>query len=97
MILTNFRDDMVRLATILIPTIGEEYRATEEDTEPSMAVTVGADVNGWNFQTGDNSFTGDAYSFADWAVTYLTRDTKPDDFADDVIRQLQDVETDIFE
>lgn len=88
---------MVRLATILIPTIGDDYRATEEDTEPSMAVTVGANAEGWNYQTGDNSFTGGAYGFADWAVTYLTRDTVPADFADDVISQLQDVETEIFE
>ena len=94
----EFRESMVSLATDLIPTIGDEYRSHEEATEPSMQVTIGADAEGWSYQTGDNSYSGGAYSYATWAVTDLDRDTKPEAFADEVIDQLEEAfETEIFE
>lgn len=92
---TELRNDMLELARRLIPTIGDEYRAHEESEEPSMAVTVGcecpsADSMSWNYQTGDISFSGGAYLFEFWGSADLHRDTKPEDFADEVISSLEE-------
>ena len=90
----EFRAEMIALITELIPTIGDEYRAHEESDEPSMQVTVGANSEGWGYQTGDNSFTGGAYSFSDWAVVYLDRESNPETIADEIISELESLESD---
>lgn len=89
---TEFHAEMAQLVASLIPTIHDDYRADEETDTPSMSVTVGADADGWSYQTGDNSFTGGAYGYATWAVTTLERDTDPKAFADDVVSQLHENE-----
>ncbi len=58
--------------------IQSDDRACEDDTLPGILVTVGADENddgsfSWNYQTGDNSYTGGAYGFPHWAVISLYR------------------------
>lgn len=95
----EFKNDMIELATRLIPTIDDDYRAFDDsdDETPGMQVTVGAecpspDSMSWNFQTGDNSFTGGAYGFANWGIGYLYRDTKPEDFAKEIISSLEENE-----
>ena len=94
----EFRTEMINLAKALIPEIGDEYRASEEDTEPSMQVTIGADAEGWNYQSGDNSFTGGAYGYDTWAVGYLYRNTDPEDFADSIIDKLEEAfDVEIFD
>jgi hypothetical protein len=84
------------LVTELIPTIADDYRAFEdfdpEDDVPSMQLTVATDdlASCWSFQTGDNSFTGNAYGLPHWAVVYLTRDSDPNDVAKEIADQLED-------
>ena len=94
----EFTKDMESLVAALIPEIGDEYRASGDDMEelPSMDLTIGADANGWNYQTGDNSFSGGAYSFPDWATVALYRDSIPSEVAADIVSQLADYETTIF-
>lgn len=97
---TEFRADMVELVASLITEIGDDYRATDDpdDNEPGMQLTIGADADGWSYQTGDNSFTGGAYGYADWAVVYLSRDSDPGEVADDIIGQLREAfDVEIFE
>lgn len=68
----------------LKPEIADEYRCTDDpdDTLPGMLVTVGASPDGsWNYQTGDNSFTGGAYGHAYWGLVYLHRRTNSRDAA----------------
>lgn len=86
--INEFRADMVRLVTALIPDIQDDYRAyddSEDDAAPSMLLTIGADANGWSYQTGDNSYTGGAYGFADWSSVALYRDSDPESVADEII------------
>lgn len=91
----EFKTEMVQLITALILDIADDYRASDdpEDTEPGMQVTVGADSEGWSYQTGDNSFTGGAYGYADWAVVSIYRDSNPVDIAQDIVNQLADIES----
>lgn len=68
--------ELSALVRELKPTIGDEYRAPgcEDDTAPSMQLTVGWQESGeWSYQTGDNSFTGGAYSYPHWAVVTIDR------------------------
>jgi hypothetical protein len=81
--------EVTALVRALIPTIGEEYRATEEDESPSMLITVGADESGaWSYQTGDNSYTGGAYSFPVWGLGYLYRDSDPAEVARGIVDEI---------
>jgi hypothetical protein len=94
----EFKTEMVELVTALMLQIGDDYRASEEDTEPSMQLTVGADDESWSYQTGDNSFTGGAYGYSDWAVVSLYRDSNPVDIAQDIVNQFaNEVMGEIFE
>lgn len=90
----EFRNEMRTLITRLISQIGEEYRASEDDDAPSMCVTVGADAKGWNYQTGDNSFSGGAYGYADWAVVSIYRDSDPEAVAAEIADQLAELSSD---
>lgn len=91
----DFHADMVRLVAALIPDIRDDYRATDDldDNEPGMCLTVGADADGWGYQTGDNSFTGGAYGFATWAVVYLSRDSSPASVAAEILHAIDDYDS----
>ncbi len=81
------------LVTVLKREIVDEYRASEEDNEPSMSLTVGwSDKTGeWSYQTGDNSYSGGAYNYPHWAVVSLYRNTNSLDTARDIQSQLIDL------
>ncbi len=87
----HLRRDLAALVRELRSQIGNEYRASEEGTRPSMSLTVGADRKSWAYQTGDNSYTGGAYSFAHWGVTAIYRDSNSYHVADELLEQLYDL------
>ena len=91
--LEGLRSDFVKLIEILIPTIDDDDRIDEEDEQPSMEVTIACNEDGdaWNYQTGDNSYTGGAYGLPHWAVLYLDRDSDPKAVAEDAIDQLAEL------
>ena len=72
--------------------IADDYRATQDpdDDIPGIQLTVGADVETgqWSFQTGDNSFTGSAYHYPDWAVVEVYRTANCRKLAREIIAQL---------
>lgn len=75
----------------LKPYIGDEYRCTDDpdDTTPGMLVTIGASPDGsWHYQTGDNSYSGGAYSHAYWGLVYLHRRTNCREAAKDAIEEI---------
>lgn len=93
--IVGLRKDIEQLLKRLKKEIGNEYRASEEDTLPSMLVTVGAaepEITGedipWGYQTGDNSYTGGAYGFPHWAVIYLYRRSNCKALAADAVQEL---------
>lgn len=73
--------------------ISDEYRASDYpgDNKPGMQVTFATDGEKWNYQTGDNSFTGACYSLPYWAVIYLYRDSNRQNLAQDVLNQWNEV------
>jgi len=67
----------LELRTLLIalkPDIRDDYRESADDL-PGMDITIGVDAEcvAWNYQTGDNSFTGGAYGYPYWGVGRLYR------------------------
>ena len=62
----------------------------QDDDTPTLQLTIGADASGWNYQTGDTSFTGGAYGFAHWGIAYITADSEPADVAQTLIDDLED-------
>lgn len=81
--------------------IGDDYRASEldgEDSLPGMCVTIGFtaatedDDFSWSYQTGDNSYTGGAYSHKTWGVASIYRRSNSKDVArelcDDIANNL---------
>lgn len=88
----EFQKELAELIAALQPTIREDYRAyddCEEDSEPSMLLTIGADSRGWGWQTGDNSFFGGAYGYAYWGVVGLTRYASAAELAGELLSDLE--------
>lgn len=73
--------------------ICDDYRASNdsEDNTPGMQVTVSTDdMQSWNYQTGDNSFTGGCYGDNHWSVIYLYRRSNCKELAKDAVNELAD-------
>jgi hypothetical protein len=76
--IASVRKEWERLLKSLKGDIDDDYRASEDDDKPGMQVTFGVTVNedgslSWNYQTGDNSYSGGAYGHPVWAVVSLYR------------------------
>ena len=85
-----FKAELATLVKLLIPTISDDYRIYgDEDDRPGIQITIGADENGWLYQTGDNSYVGGAYSFRNWGVGGIYRDSDPADVAEWLISDLE--------
>lgn len=86
-----WRAELIELVKACIADIHADARAPgcEDDDEPSMQLTVATDdeLSGWNYQTGDNSFTGGAYGLPHWAVIYLTPDSDPSEIVSEIFGQ----------
>jgi len=90
-------EEITALLVDLQKTIEDDYRyrASEEDERPSVSVTIGANEKGqWNYQTGDNSFTGGAYGLPFWGVVSLYRDSNCAELAKDSLDQIADAQID---
>lgn len=84
--------DLVDLCKEIKKQISDEYRAFIDDDVPGIQLTVGADgKGGWSYQTGDNSYTGGAYSYPHWAVVGVYRSSNCHELAKDILLQLYDL------
>lgn len=78
--------------------IGDDYRASDQDDKPSMNVVVGitprpsgeAPWFSWGYQTGDPSYTGGAYGHPIWANVAIHRKSSTPAVVDDIIDQAFD-------
>lgn len=70
--------------------IGDEYRASEEDSIPGMQVTLATnDGASYAYQTGDNSFSGSCYGCKHWHVVYLYRSSNCLELAREAVSELK--------
>ena len=87
--------ELALLVRALKPTILDDYRsayADPGDTAPSMDLTIGwtPETRDWDYQTGDNSYSGGAYGHPYWAVTVIHRRSNSRGVARDLQDQLCD-------
>jgi len=84
----TIEQQLSQLEKILVPLIkelkgqiGDDYRASDDpdDNTPGMQITIGFTAAtededfSWSYQTGDNSYTGGAYSHSTWGVGAIYR------------------------
>lgn len=62
-----------------------------EDKEIDLTVGCNADTGEWSYQTGDNSYSGGAYFYPDWAVVTLRPRCNSHEIAKDIQDQLSDL------
>jgi len=73
-----------------------DFRESVSDPSdsPYVDVTIGCTFNftegciAWSFQTGDNSFTGGAYSHSEWFTTSILSRSNCKDLAKDLIEEI---------
>ncbi len=73
--------------------ICDDYRASDDpdDSTPGMQVTVStSDMQSWNYQTGDNSYSGGCYGDPHWSVIYLYRRSNCKALATEAVNELAD-------
>ena len=86
------RREIEKLLISLKATIGDEYRASEEDTLPGMQVTIStSDGSKWSYQTGDNSYSGGCYGDHHWSVISLYRRSNCKTLSREVMAELRDM------
>ena len=82
------------------PYIRDDYRAYaddpgtgDEENIPSMLLTVGwdPDSGAWDYQTGDNSYSGSAYFYPCWAIVAIYRRSNSISLAREIREQLADL------
>lgn len=87
--------DLYQLIRAVKSDISDEYRAFafEDDDTPGIQLTVGCDTETgeWSYQTGDNSYTGSAYHYPDWAVIGVYRTSNCRELAKDIRSQLSEL------
>lgn len=54
-------------------------------------LTIGVGKDSWGYQTGDNSYTGGAYSFSNWIVASVNKQTKIKDLLRDIMSQYNEL------
>lgn len=89
--------NLERLEQDLIPVIKEvqaqilsDCRAFEEDEIPGIQITVGTTMkaDAWDYQTGDNSYSGNAYFFPVWGIAGVYEDSDPREKAQEICEDI---------
>ena len=74
-----------------VDTFVSEDDPWEEDAEPGILLTVGANgEGGWSYQTGDTSFMGGAYGYPYWGSAGVYRDSNARDVAREIVEEIKD-------
>ena len=86
-------NELSSLAKFLKKHIHDDYRAWEDAELPSIQLTIGwnPEDGSWNYQTGDNCYSGAAYFYPCWAVVDLYRRSNSRVLARDIRSQLADL------
>jgi hypothetical protein len=73
--------------------ISADSRATDEDDSPSVLLSIGATVRKdgtirFGYQTGDNSFMGDAYGHQTFATVSIYPFSSPTILAEEMVNEI---------
>lgn len=65
-----------------------EEEEEEEEGYITLTLAFNDTFDTWDFQTGDNSYTGNAYGLKNWIVIRMTKDTTKEDIFEDTYFQI---------
>ena len=65
----------------------------ENDEYMQLTIATNDDGTAWNYQTGDNSYTGNCYLLPHWAVVYIGPDSQTDELLTDIVAELESLLT----
>lgn len=86
----EIKDLLVSLKSV----IDDDCRCSDDpdDNRAGIQVTISTDDgSSWNFQTGDNSFSGACYGDNHWSAVYLYRNSNCMELARDAVNELKDM------
>jgi hypothetical protein len=92
--LNKFQSQVSELIRRIIQSgISDDSRATDEDDGPSVLLSIGATVRKdgtirFGYQTGDNSFMGDAYGHQTFAIVSIYPFSSPTILAEEMINEI---------
>jgi hypothetical protein len=93
----QLRKDLRELFILLKKEIDySNFDKSDDDSIPGLDVTIGCTFDfddasiSWNYQTGDNSYTGGAYGHPEWFTCFVTKRTNCKELADDIINEIHD-------
>ena len=80
-----------RLSITSVATLIKKIKEYGVDKEEGMDLTVGYDPKSkeWDYQTGDNSYSGPVYHYKIWGVTTIFPKSNSRDLAEDVVNQIR--------
>lgn len=80
-----------RLSITSVATLIKKIKQYGIDKEEGMDLTVGYHPKSkeWDYQTGDNSYTGACYHYPIWGVTTVFPKSNSRDLAEDVVNQIR--------
>lgn len=70
---------------------GAYLDSNQRDLDITVGVTPEEGGFDWNYQTGDNSFTGGAYGHPHWVLLYLTRRSNCRELSKEAVSQLREL------
>lgn len=81
-----------RLSITSVATLIKKIKQYGVDKEEGMDLTVGYNPKSkeWDYQTGDNSYTGACCHYPVWGVTTIFPRSKSTDLARDIVNQIKD-------
>ena len=94
------RADVIADIAQLAQSLHDEYMeddeivaaANDENGEGVMLLTIGAGVSDddvdWSWQSGDNSYTGGAYSYPNWGVVWFSPEMTGKEYAKEIVDDL---------
>jgi hypothetical protein len=93
----QLRKDLRELFILLKKEIDySDFDESDDDSIPGLDVTIGCTFDfddasiSWNYQTGDNSYTGGAYGHPEWFTCFVMKRTNCKELADDIINEIHD-------
>jgi hypothetical protein len=91
--LNKFQSQVSELIRRIQSGISADSRATDEDDSPSVLLSIGATVRKdgtirFGYQTGDNSFMGDAYGHQTFAIVSIYPFSSPTILAEEMANEI---------
>ena len=87
------KTELYKLCRAVKKSISDHCQAFDDDDIPGIQLTVACNENmsEWDYQTGDNCYSGPIYFYRHWAVVGIYRNSNCKELSADILNQLQEL------